>query len=204
MARKEVGTGAEKKPRKSATKSKTTQNDDSPKDSRPKRRYNHRTKSGRLEAQAEAVRLRKLALSYDEIAKRVGYADHSGAYHAVKRALLETQYEEVEEFRAMELARLDAMAATLIPLATASPEVEPIEMPDGSIVHALVPRAKQLETVDRLLRIMERRARYVPDAEVPKTQEITGSGGAPFFVELLHPLPDPTQEPTREEDLRSE
>jgi len=58
---------------------------------------------------SEALKLRKLRYSYDEIAKRVGYANRGGAYKAVQKALADIKREPAEELMSLELETLDLM-----------------------------------------------------------------------------------------------
>jgi hypothetical protein len=58
---------------------------------------------------AEAARLRGRGLSYPRIANELGYADHTGAYYAVQRALQATVEEPAAEVRQLELERLDTL-----------------------------------------------------------------------------------------------
>ncbi|MCA9241981.1 MAG: hypothetical protein KDA37_17340 [Planctomycetales bacterium] len=51
--------------------------------------------------------------TYDEAAEQAGYASRSGAYKALWRALGDRAAEAVDEHRAIELARLDALQAAL-------------------------------------------------------------------------------------------
>lgn len=99
------------------------------------------TKSGHtaIEAndrQRQALELRKAGVGYQAIADRLGYKDHSGAYRAVKTALRKTLQEPADELRAVEVERLDAM---LLGLWTKA-------------------KAGDLLAVDRVLKIMDRRA----------------------------------------------
>ena len=51
-------------------------------------------------------------LSYEQAAVEVGYANRSGAYWAFHRALANPEAEAIDEHRALELARLDALQAS--------------------------------------------------------------------------------------------
>lgn len=63
-----------------------------------------------VEKQAQAIALRKRGWNLARIATEVGYADPSGAYHAIQSALKTTLPDETrDEARRMELARLDAL-----------------------------------------------------------------------------------------------
>lgn len=55
----------------------------------------------------QALGLRRDGKTWPEIAVELGYADRSGAYRAAKRLLDRTEFESVEEYRAIEADRLD-------------------------------------------------------------------------------------------------
>lgn len=61
------------------------------------------------ERDAQAARLRARGMSYPRIAAELGYADHTGAWHAVQRALRATVAEPAAEVRQLELDRLDQL-----------------------------------------------------------------------------------------------
>lgn len=70
--------------------------------------------------EAAAKRRRALALhnggaTYEEVAEKVGYANRSAAYNAVKKARGEAELESSEEELSRELSRLDMMARSLWP-----------------------------------------------------------------------------------------
>lgn len=85
---------------------------------------------------AQALNLRKLGLTYDAIAQQVGYGSRGAAYTAVQRELARTLQEPADELRKLEAQRLDDLYRAMIPKALKG---------DGW-------------SVDRCLRIMERRA----------------------------------------------
>ena len=58
-----------------------------------------------------ALELRKTGLTYAEIGRRLGYADDSGARHAVTKLLDRREAEAVAELRQVEGDRLDALQA---------------------------------------------------------------------------------------------
>jgi len=112
---------------------------------------------------AQALELRKAGASFDQIAQHLGYAQRSGAHHAVQRALresLEKRNQDADEVRELELSRLDDMFLGLWKDA----------------------KAGKWLAVDRALRIMERRAAYL-GLDAPKKQEISGSEGGPIQIE---------------------
>lgn len=91
-----------------------------------------------LDRQLKALELRKAGASYRAIAAQLGYS-LTGAYKAVDKALTATLSEAAEPLRTLELERLDAMQVALWPQA----------------------RQGNQGAVDRILRIMERRAKLL-------------------------------------------
>lgn len=83
--------------------------------------------------------MRLAGVSFEEIATRLGYSSKSGAYKAVTTALQKTIQEPANELRTLELTRLDAMLQATWDAAQRG-----------------LPQA-----VDRVLKIMERRAKYL-------------------------------------------
>jgi hypothetical protein len=109
----------------------------------------------------QALELRKAAVSYQQIADQLGYRSASGAFNAVKAALKATLREPANELRDLEVARLDAM---LLPL------WRRVQSGDE-------------KAVDRVLRIMERRARLL-GLDAPRRQELSGPDGKPLAFDL--------------------
>lgn len=68
-----------------------------------------------VETQAEVLRLRLDGLTFDAIARRLGYSSASGAYNVFKRAMERTVQEPADELRRVELARLDYYLECLAP-----------------------------------------------------------------------------------------
>lgn len=62
-----------------------------------------------LDRERRALDLRRSRVTYDDIARQVGYASASGAYKAVHRALGRVAQPGVEEYRREELDMLDAL-----------------------------------------------------------------------------------------------
>lgn len=85
---------------------------------------------------AQALNLRKLGATYEQIAQQVGYSDRGAAHRAVQRELQRTLQEAADDLRTLEAQRLDDLYRAMIPKALKG---------DGW-------------SVDRCLRIMERRA----------------------------------------------
>lgn len=111
--------------------------------------------------------MRLVGLSYDKIAEKVGFASKSGAYHAVMAALTKTLREPAEELRTLELERLDDMTLPLM---------------------AQAKKGNQ-GAVDRLLRIMERRAKLL-GLDAPVKIAATVSGPVVIAIGGLDPVED--------------
>ena len=62
-----------------------------------------------------AVELVLQGMKYDEVARPVGYANRGTAHRAVAKALSERLVDGIDELRALEVARLDALQAALWP-----------------------------------------------------------------------------------------
>ena len=110
------------------------------------------------EQERMAVELRKAGCDYDAIAAKLGVANRSVAWKVVQRALKRSIKEPAEQVRSLEVARLDDMHA------------------------GLWDRAKRGDpySVDRVLKIQERRAAYLgldaPQKIAPTTPD--GESGA--------------------------
>lgn len=132
-----------------------------------------RIKPETLEREAEVLRLRRIGLTFDLIAKQLGYAHASGAHKAYVTACQRIVRSDVEQLRNEEQDRLD-IAQTAI--------------------WAGVQRG-DVPSVTALIRIMERRARLMGldmptksqvevvntdgntiDAEVARLVQLLGSG----------------------------
>ena len=61
------------------------------------------------ERRTKAVRLAASGMDYTQIAQRLGYHYRSGAFKAIRGALAAQQAEAVDELRALEIERLDAL-----------------------------------------------------------------------------------------------
>jgi hypothetical protein len=89
-----------------------------------------------------ALELRIGRMPFAAIAEEIGYADASGAYKAVQRALRRTLQEPAAELRRVELESLDQLYR-------------------AALIVALQPGDRQLEAQRNCLKIMERRARLL-------------------------------------------
>ncbi len=90
-----------------------------------------------LERQVQAVKMRTAGMEFHEIADALGYKTPGGAFKAVKTALMKTIREPAEELRTLEVLRLDDM------------------------LKELWPHRHKPQYTDRILRIMERRAKLL-------------------------------------------
>lgn len=91
------------------------------------------------ERHRQALDLRKAGASYRAIAAKLGYDSPSSVHKAVAAALRRITEEPAAEVRTLELERLDALTIALWPQAAKG----------------------HLGAVDRLLRVMERRAKLL-------------------------------------------
>ena len=89
-----------------------------------------------VDRQRQALQLRAGGATYQQIADALGYRGAAGALKAVRAGLLATLQEPADELRTLELARLDALLRAVWPKAMRG----------------------ELTAVDRVLKIMERRA----------------------------------------------
>lgn len=97
-----------------------------------------------LEKQRQALELRKAGVGYRQIADRLGYEGPAGAHYAVTAALKRTIQEPADEVRRLELERLDTLLVGLWAQAVATKD-----KPANPLA------------VDRVLKIMARRAAYL-------------------------------------------
>jgi|SRR5690625_1532125 len=100
------------------------------------------------EKRVRAVELRKAGATYDQIAGQVGYSSRASAYRAIKKALDDAVSEPAKELVSMELERLDALQLGVWQQA----------------------RTGHLGSIDRVLKIMERRARLLGLDESVETE----------------------------------
>lgn len=103
------------------------------------------------ERQAEALRLRAGGMEFEHIAEKLGYRSKSGAYNAVMAGLKKTLQEPADELRTMEAERLDRMLAGLWEPAVSG----------------------HTWSVDRVLAIMDRRAKLLGLDRKPDSDDVT-------------------------------
>ena len=105
-----------------------------------------------IDRELKVLELRRAGLTWQRIAEQTGYADHSGAYLAYKRAMKRTLQQPADEIRNAEIDRLDRLQLAAWPRA--------MNGDNTSIV--------------TILRIMERRAKLLGlDMPVKITQDVT-------------------------------
>lgn len=105
-----------------------------------------------IDKEHKVLELRRAGLTWQRIAEQVGYADHTGAYAAYKRAMKRTLQEPADELRQSEIDRLDRLQLAIWPRA--------MNGDNSSVV--------------TILRIMERRAKLLGlDMPVKIAQEVT-------------------------------
>lgn len=109
------------------------------------------------EKQRQALELRKGGATYRAIADALGYRGPQGAQAAVESALKLTLQEPADRVRQLELERLDTMVLAL-----------------WSGV-----RGGDLGTIDRMLKLMKRRAELL-GLDMPVKLEHTGPDGGPI------------------------
>jgi hypothetical protein len=113
-----------------------------------------------MELSAKAVALRRGGASYPDIAS-VLKVSVAGAYKAVMRALAETQAvtaEDAARVKELELARLDELLLGVYPSA----------------------KRGSMAALDRVLRIMERRSKFLGLDAPTKVAPTTPEGDAPY------------------------
>lgn len=124
----------------------------------------------------EVMRLRMTGLTYEEIGRRVGISNVA-AYNHVKHALEHARTELIEvtdTVREQELRRLDR--ALVVVMAAMTPR------------NRARPGPNELAAVDRLIKIMERRAKYL-GLDAPTQFEHAAPGGAALLAPVIM-LPD--------------
>lgn len=107
----------------------------------------------RAELATKALVLRRAGATYDQVARELGLANRSVAFKLVQGAIADIPREEAQECLALELERLDSMLR-------------------GGLFEKA--RMGDLNSVDRVLRIMDRRARYL-GLDSPEKREHSGT-----------------------------
>ena len=68
-----------------------------------------------MQKEIKVLELRRVGLTWTRIAEEVGYADHTGAYAAYKRAIKRTMQQPADELRSQELDRIDRLQVAIWP-----------------------------------------------------------------------------------------
>lgn len=153
-----------------------------------------KTSSRRVDAaarQRKALQLRLAGASFEQIARtprgdgdpRPLYSSRQRAHEAVGRALKEIRTEtkgSAEELRTLELARLEAMQVSLWP--STRPSVPVTCTGCGNVMW----RETDKEAIDRVIKIMERRAKYL--GLDLKSAESDHTAGASVILQILDSL----------------
>jgi hypothetical protein len=103
-----------------------------------------------LDRQLAALTLRQAGCTFEQIAHRLGYANRASAWHAVQAGLTATWQAPTDERRRLEVQRLDAAHQALWPRAIRG----------------------DLHAIDRVLRVMVRRAKLV-GSDAPQRHLVT-------------------------------
>ncbi len=109
------------------------------------------------ERRLKEIRCLELAAAkvpYAKIATEVGYSNASGAYKAAMRALDRIEFSKVDELRKVELVTLDMLQRALMPFALAG----------------------DTKAVEKILKIQDRRAKYVPKLQVSDEFDSSSEG----------------------------
>lgn len=118
-----------------------------------------------VDRQAQALDLRRAGASLRDIGRALG-VDHTTAKKYLDKAMADlqaAQNEKAEATRAVELDRLERLHMALWPIATGK-DTEP---------------DTRNKTIDRLIRISERRSKLL-GLDAPVKQELTGKDGEPI------------------------
>lgn len=121
------------------------------------------------ERRRQALELRKAGATYEQIAAELGIRSKRAAWGIVQTALAEITREPAQAVLDLELSRLDAMLLGLWPTA----------------------RKGNHGAVDRVLRIMDRRARYLGLDATPDSSTLDPSALADFLNHLAPGAAEP-------------
>ena len=109
-----------------------------------------------IDRELKVLELRRAGLTWQRIAEETGYANHTGAYAAYKRAMKRTLQQPADEIREQELDRIDRLQLALWPNAM-----------KGDVKSVMAIKA-----------LMERRAKLLGlDMPIKITQEVTTWNG---------------------------
>jgi hypothetical protein len=124
---------------------------------------------GAYEKQRRALELRQQGHTYEDIARALGYANPMGAWHAVKAALKKGFVEAAEEFKQLELEKLDEIERRLWPLILRRRGGQP---------------APDYKALDRLLTISKRRAALL-GLDAPRESRVRQTSATASVTEPL-------------------
>jgi len=135
--------------------------------------------------ETRAIRFRIAGLTYDQIAKEMGYSDRSTARDLVMRGLRRVQVESSDELRRLENARLDTATAALVPLIAGRATNDNI----------------RIRAIDSFIRVSARRAR-MNGLDAPLEVQVSDEWDT-RIAELAAQLGinDPTMEPAGDDHL---
>jgi hypothetical protein len=154
-----------------------------------------KTRTGKSDVQIaekrlQAMELRIAGYGYVEIAQKLGYFGPGTAYKAVQAAIKATAAPLAGELREIEAARLDKMTKALWPFVEGHPAVE-ADPERGIVAEPAVP--PDLDMLDRVLKIMQRRARLL-GLDEPQKKDVL-SGGKPVAYTFVRPVAPETAPP---------
>lgn len=121
----------------------------------------------RADRDRQALELRIAGVDYDTIAQRFGYSGRGHAYAEINKLLTARAAEPREELRTIELDRLDKLMLAIWQQA----------------------RQGNHAAIDRVIRLMERRARLA-GLDAPLRQEISGPDNGPIEFSYADTLAD--------------
>lgn len=107
----------------------------------------------RAELATKALALRRAGATYEQVARELGLANRSVAFKLVQGAIADIPREEAQECLSLELDRLDTLLR-------------------GGLFEKA--RRGDVQCIDRVLRIMDRRARYL-GLDSPEKREHSGA-----------------------------
>ena len=125
------------------------------------------------ERQREALALRKRSLTYDEIARQLGYNSPAGAQKAVRRAIAEIPKERADELRQLECEKLDALERAWMDLALGPRTFVNEDTGEEQIVTI------HKDAAQVVLKTIDQRTKLLGLAR-PSKHEVTGANGGPI------------------------
>lgn len=124
--------------------------------------------------QSHALQLRIGGASLEAIARQLGYKDRTGAFKAIEAALSKSIDAPAAALRELEVARLDAMLERLWMVARRPVTNEKTGEESTAFIDE-----DSLAAMDRIFRVMERRAKLL-GLDAPAKAELSGPDGAPM------------------------